>query len=333
MDNNNQPIIENDSLETPIDTPNQSGVVSAPQISSNNSSGSSNANMDLSKGPKEPLFRKLLNKINIYSVLLIIVLLILAGITYYAIIQNSKSSKTGILSTQKLNQDALDKLASTDSSVGDPKQTLSIESNAIFAGGVVIRGNIDVAGTLKVGGPLSLPGLTVGGTTSLDQVAVKSFTDSGDAAFQGKATFQNGMSVTGSASFSGNVTANQISADSLILGKDLQLTSHLTAGGSTPGHTNGSALGGGGTASNSGSDAAGTVVINTGNNAPAGCFVTITFSRAYNSIPHVIISPSSSTAGGLAYYVNRSASNFSICTSADAPDNTAGIIFDYIIVG
>ena len=217
--------------------------------------------------------------------------------------------------------------------VGDPKQTLSIESNAIFTGGVIIRGNTDIAGTLKVGGPLSLTGLTVGGTTSLDQAAVKSFTNSGDSAFQGKATFQNGMSVTGSASFSGNVTANQISADSLILGKDLQITSHITTSGSTPGHTNGSALGGGGTASNSGNDTSGTVVINTGNSAPAGCFVTITFTRAYAGIPHVIISPSSSTAGGIGYYVNRSASNFSICTASDAPDNTAGITFDYIVTG
>jgi len=339
MDDKNQPITESNSLET-AEGSQVSGIVtdsSSTQASPTGSMDTGVVSPDAPKLPgsdqKESLPHRLLDKLNLYFVLLIVVLLGLAGISYYAIIQNHKNSKANTLNTQKLNQDALDKLASTDSSVGDPKQTLSIESNAIFTGGVIIRGNIDIAGTLKVGGPLSLPGLTVGGTTSLDQAAVKSLTDSGDASFQGKVTIQNGISVTGGASFSGNVTAPQISADSLLLGKELQLNSHIVSSGATPSHANGSALGSGGTASNSGTDTSGTVVINTGGGAPAGCFVTITFTRAYASVPHVILSPASSTAGGMAYYVNRSASNFSICTSADAPDNTSAITFDYIVVG
>lgn len=330
MDSNNQPITESDSLETQADpTTTQTGVVSAPSQSAPTTTPTDSPD----KGPKESKAKKLLDKVNVYTALLIIILVLLGGGSYYAIVQNRKSSKDTALNTQKLTQDALDKLASTDSTVGDPKQTLSIESNAIFAGGVIIRGNVDVAGLLKIGGPLSLPGLTVGGTTSLDAAAVKSLTDTGDASFQGKVTIQNGISVTGSASFSGTLSASQISADTLLLSKDLQLTSHITASGGAPGHTNGSALGGGGTVSNSGSDTAGTIAVNTGNSAPAGCFVTINFTRAYASIPHVIISPSSSSAGSIDYYVNRSANNFSLCTASDPPDNSAGITFDYVVIG
>ncbi|MDB5182450.1 MAG: hypothetical protein JWO47_234 [Candidatus Saccharibacteria bacterium] len=333
MDNKNQPIIESDSLETPAEIPDQTGVVSAPQTST---AGTiiTQAPLPRSDKPSEDKgVKKLLGKLNLYTFLLILVLFILGGISYYAVLQNRKAVQDGTLTTQKLTQDSLDKLASTDTTVGDAKQTLNVESNAIFAGGVIIHGNVDLAGTLKVGGPLSLPGLTVGGTTSLDKAAVKSLTDSGDASFQGKVTIQNGISVTGGGSFSGTLTAGQISADSLLLGKELQLSSHIVTSGGTPGHTNGSALGGGGTASNNGNDTSGTVTINTGNSAPAGCFITLTFVRAYANIPRVIVSPASSTAGGVAYYVNRTTSGFSICTSADAPDNTSGMAFDYIVVG
>lgn len=333
MDNKNQSITESDSLETPVDAPSQTGVVNAPQTSTYDSMESQDQNPNEGNGPKEPLLNKILRKINVYSILLVLVLLILGGISYYAIVQNRKSAKEGTLNTQKLSQNSLDKLAATDSSVGDAKQTLSVESNAIFAGGVIIRGNLDLAGTLKVGGPLSLPGLTVGGTTNLDQAAVKSLTDSGDASFQGKVTIQNGISVTGSASFSGTVTAAQISADSLLLGKELQLSSHIVTSGGTPGRTNGNALGSGGTASNSGNDTSGTIVINTGNAAAAGCFTTLTFTRVYTTTPRVIVSPSSATAGGIDYYINRTTSGFSVCTSANPPNNTSNIVFDYIVIG
>jgi cytoskeletal protein CcmA (bactofilin family) len=333
MDNQNQPITESDSLETPIDAPDKNGVVEAPQGQAGNGVISPGQKRQSEGEDKRKGLKHILNGVNLYFILLFVVLIILGAISYYAVVQNRKAAKATVLNTQKLTQDALDKLAGTDSTVGDPKQTLSIESNAIFTGGVIIRGNIDVAGTLKVGGPLSLPGLSVGGTTNLDQAAVKNLTDSGNASIQGKVTIQNGLSVSGGATFNGTVSATQISADTLQLNKDLQLAHHLTLTGSTPGRTNGSALGSGGTASISGTDTAGNVVINTGSGAPAGCFVTLTFVSAFANIPHVIITPSSSAAAGVSYYVNRTPGNFSICTASDPPDNTSGMSFDYIIVG
>jgi hypothetical protein len=326
MDNQNQPITESDSLETPIDAPDKTGVVDAPQNASDKGVVYTNKSLDDSKKDDNRGAKQFLDRLNLYSIALIGILFVLGGVSYYAIVQNRKSAKATLLNTQKLTQDTLNKLGGTDTTVGDPKQTLSIESNAIFTGGVIIRGNTDIAGTLKIGGPLSLPGLSVGGTANLEQAAVKSLTDSGDASIQGKVTIQNGLSV------SGTLSATLISADSLQLNKDLTLSHHITGSGGTPGHSNGNALGGGGTSSNSGTDISGTVAINTGNSAPAGCFITINFVTNYASTPHVVISPSSSAAASISYYVNRSNNNFSICTASDPPDNTAGIIFDYVVV-
>jgi hypothetical protein len=333
MDDKNQPITESDSLETPETPASQPSVVSGSEPANTGVVTPQQIAHKQDEPPKESRLKKLFSRLNLYFILLIVILLVLGAISFYAIMKNRKSAQDNALNTQKLTQEALDKLAGTDATVGDAKQTLSIESNAVFNGGVLVRGNIDVAGTLKVGGALSLPGLTVGGTTNLDQAALKSLTVSGDTAIQGKLTAQNGLNVTGGASFNGSVSVSTLNVDNLQLAKDLQLGHHITTTGSTPGHTNGGALGGGGTASNSGTDTAGTVTINTGNSAPVGCFITITFTTAFGGTPHIVISPSSSAAAGLNYYTNRSANNFSICTVSDPPDNTSGIIFDYVIVG
>ena len=330
MDSNNQPITESDSLETPIDSPDQTGVVSAPSQSA--STGSVTPQTPGDK-PKGNLVRRVREKVNIYFVLLIVILALLAGISYFAIINNRQSINDTALKTQSLNQDALDKLAGTDAKIGDPKQTLSVESNAIFAGGLLVRGNIDVVGSIKLGGNLSLAGLTVGGTTSLEQLASKSLTVAGDAAIQGKMSVQNGLSVNGTTSFNGGITASQLTVDNLQLNSDLKLSRHVVASGGVPGRTNGTALGGGGTATVSGTDTAGTVSINTGNSAPAGCFVTINFIAAYASAPRVIVSPASSAAASISYYTNRTTTGFSICTASDPADNTSGITFDYFVIG
>ncbi len=329
MDQDNQPIIENDSLETPEDSLQQTGVVSAPSSPTSNTTAATTGSTE----SKQSALKQLLSKVNIYFIFLMVILILLAGLSYYAIVRNRRSSQNTALTTQALTQDALDKLAGTDTSVGDPKQTLSIESNAIFSGAVLVRGSIDVAGTIKVGGSLSLPGLSVGGTTSVDQLASKSLTVAGDAAVQGKLSSQNGLSVNGAASFSGALSAAQLTVDSLQLNKDLTLSRHLITSGGGPSRTNGSALGGGGTSSVSGNDTAGSVNINTGNSAPVGCFMTITFSAAFSSAPRVILSPASSSAASLAYYANRTSSGFSICTASDPPDGTSGITFDYFVIG
>ncbi|MEK7153729.1 MAG: hypothetical protein AAB834_07280, partial [Patescibacteria group bacterium] len=137
------------------------------------------------------------------------------------------------------------------------------------------------------------------------------------------------MSVSGNSIFNGPLSAPQISTNSLQLNGDLVLTHHITAGGPIPAVSKGTALGSGGTVSVSGSDTSGSLTINTGGSPGAGCFATINFVRKFNGVPHVTVTPVSSGAAGLNYYVNRSTTEFSVCTTNPAPGGqTFG--FDYI---
>lgn len=315
---------ENNSLETPETEQQQTGVVTAP-----GASGAATPPDDKKKVGSNKL-KDLVRRINVYTLLLILMVLLIAGFTYFSIQNNRKSANDAALNTQDLSQEDLEKLSASDATVGDPKQTLSIESNAIFAGKVLVRDDLDIAGSLKVGGALSLAGLSVGGSTSLDQLQAKGLAIAGDGSIQGKLSVQGNLTVNGSGTFSGTVSAPQLTVDTLQLNKDLKINRHIDAGGGTPGRTNGSALGSGGTASVSGSDTAGSVTINTGGGAPAGCFITVNFVAAFSAQPHVVITPVGSVAAGLNFYINRTTAGFSVCTTTDPPDNTPGIAFDYI---
>lgn len=275
--------------------------------------------------------RGLISHFNIYLLLFILLVVIASGFTLVSIQRNKKEAKPTTIETQALNQDTLNKLNSTDTKVGDPKQTLSVESNAIFSGKVLIRDSLDVAGTIKVGGSLSLAGLTVAGTSSFDQIQSNKLTVSGDANISGQLTVQKGLTVSGGASFGGPISAPQITVQSFQLSGDLQLQRHIDTGGNTPGKTDGSKLGSGGTASISGTDTAGTVTINLGGSPQAGdgCFVTITFAQKFNSTPHVVITPVGANAAALNYYVTRNTSNFQICATNTS---TGSFSFDYVAI-
>jgi hypothetical protein len=152
----------------------------------------------------------------------------------------------------------------------------------------------------------------------------------GDTSLQGQLTVQKNLSVVGSASF-GSLNVSNLGVTTLQLRGDISLNQHILTSGGTPGRTNGTALGSGGSASVSGSDTAGTVAINTGGGPPAGCFMTVNFAKAFSGTPHVVISPSNSQAASLQYYTLRSANNFSVCT-ANVPAAGTTYVFDYVVI-
>jgi cytoskeletal protein CcmA (bactofilin family) len=208
-----------------------------------------------------------------------------------------------------------------------------VESNAVFAGKVLVRDGLEVAGPLQVGGELALASVRVTGNSSFDDVQVANdLAVTGDTSVQGQLVVQRNLNVNGTGSFKGAVSAAQITTGNLQLNGDLILTHHVIAGGAGPSRSNGSALGSGGTATVNGSDTSGTVNINTGNSPPAGCFVTVNFVRRYDATPRVIITPVGSTAGSLSYYINRSTTGFSICTNSPAP-GARSFAFDYWVAG
>jgi cytoskeletal protein CcmA (bactofilin family) len=285
--------------------------------------------------PKKKLggFIDVLKRLNIYVIFFIIILVIAAGVILFSYKQNSKSVVSSNLQSTNLTQQALNQLANSDATVGTPKQILNVESNAVFAGQVLVRNGLEVAGSLQISGNAALPSLNVSGQSSFSQVEVqKNLSVIGDLAVQGQETISQSLQVNGSGTFTGAVSAPQITTSSLQLNADLALDHHIVAGGPIPSRSNGPALGSGGSVSISGSDTGGTVSVNTGASTAAGCFVTITFSSAYEAVPHVLITPVGASAGGLAYYVTRSTTEFSIC-DADTPPSGANFGFDYFIVG
>lgn len=285
--------------------------------------------------PKDPLLARLKRRfahLNIYLLVfvLILVVAVIAAVVGYNTSKRSASNVT--ISSQTLDQKALEQLANTDASIGGTSQVLNVQSNAIFAGKVLVRDTLEVAGQLQVGGSLSLSGVTVSGSSSFDQVQVnKNLAVAGETALQNSLSVQKNISVNGNGSFGGSLSAKQLTVGSLQLNGELNLTHHITGGGPTPSRSNGSALGSGGTASISGSDTSGSISINTGSGAGSGCFITVNFVSKFNATPHVLITPVGSAAGKLDYYVNRSTASFSICT-ASTPASNSNFGFDYFIL-
>lgn len=281
--------------------------------------------------PKRLLsLRQVISKLNIYLLAFILLVLISAVGSFFAFYKAKNSNEVTGVSSSQLDQSSLDKLKETDVKVGDPKQILSIESNAIFAGKVLVRDSLEVAGQIKVGGPLSLPGISVSGTSNFDQVQINNLQIAGNTTIQGQLNVQKGMNISGPLNVGGTLSAASLNIQTLQINGDILLNRHLDAGGGTPGRSNGGALGNGGTSSISGTDTAGTVNINVGSSPSAGCFTTITFSQRFNT-PHIVITPVGSSGGGINYYINKSSANFSICTSSPAPAGST-FAFDYIVI-
>lgn len=325
--------LENDSLEAP------STEVKTADSESNSLEGTSTPEApteDTSKkkskkssGARGGVVGFITTHLNVYM-LLFLLLLVVAGLAIFISYQSSKkeAAKTDI-KVEKLSEKDLAAIQNSTTTVGDAKSVLNVESNAVFNGRVLIRDSLDVAGTIKVGGALALPGITVSGTSQFDEVKVNNMSISGNATVLGQLSVQKSLLVSGGATFGGPLAAPQLNIDNLQINKDLVLNRHIAAGGVTPGLVFGSALGAGGTASVNGSDTAGTLTVNTGGSPTAGCFATINFSQKFNSTPHIAVSPVGASAGSLNYYINRTSSSLSICTASAAPASSS-FGFDYV---
>ncbi len=262
-----------------------------------------------------------------------LVLVLVASATVFLALRWSKGGPSqSNTKVQSLTDKQLAALKGSTTLVGDSSQVLDIQGNSVFESQVLLRKDLDVAGSIKVGGALSLPSISVGGTGSFGKVQVNDVLSvAGAVTLQNQLNVQKNLAVAGSGSFSGAVSAPQLNVGGLQLTGDLQINRHITLGGAVPGRSNGTALGGGGTASVSGSDTAGTITINTGSGPPAGCFVTINFAQKFNATPHVIVSPDNSSAGTLQWYANHGTTSFSVCTN-NAPAASTTYVFDYIII-
>ena len=154
-----------------------------------------------------------------------------AGFVFIGMQKNKKAAVETTIDTQSLSADELRKLSESEQKIGDPKSVLTIESNAIFSGKVLVRDSLDVAGTIKVGGALSLPGISVSGASTFDQVTANNLNITGNTAIQGQLNIQKGLTSSGGATFGGPISAPSISVQSIQLTGDLTISRHIDAGG------------------------------------------------------------------------------------------------------
>lgn len=332
MDQKSSSSLETGSLEDSLDAPVTTQVVE-PTVSGGSPPPTPGGPSKPSPPAGRPQFwQRLRRRPNIYLLLFAIVLLVGMALLIGAYLADKHSASSTNLSSGTLTAKQLQQIANTDASVGSSGQVLNVQSSAVFAGKVLVRQDLDVAGNLHIGGTFGLNDLAVSGTTQLAQAQItKNLAVAGTTALQGAVTIASSLQVGGSGTFSGPVSAPQLTTSSLQLSGDLVLTRHITTGGATPTRTNGAALGSGGSTSVSGSDSGGSITINTGSNPAAGCFITINFSNKYNSTPHVLVTPIGAAAAGLNYYVNRSTSSFSVC-AATGPPASSTFGFDYFVV-
>lgn len=279
---------------------------------------------------KPSKLRQLLRKANIYFLLFLLVVVIAAIITAVNYINSQKEPVKPAIGTSDLTEEQLKQLASTDMSVGDVSQTLTIKGNAVIDGQTLMRGNLNIAGNLQTGGSITGPTLTISGTSNLGQAQINTLQVAGDMAIQGNTSGQN-LSIAGSSTFGGPMTASQITVSQLIISGNggLQVPNHIGFTGPTPGvNTNGAQIGTGGSASLSGSDTSGTVNITTGNSPAAGCMVRVNFAQRFTKTPYIVITPVGRAGGLVQYYIERDPTGFNICASNPAPGNQS-FGFDY----
>ena len=324
MEENKQPVEESNSLENL-----EEETKSTPKHEEN-----PDPKKEKPKGLVNNL-RAFVSRLNVY-LLLFITIIIAALIILFVVFQSSQEQDLGDLSTQELTQENIDDLLGSDARVGDPQQILTVESDSVFSGRVLIRDGLDVAGPIRVGGSLSLPGITVSGSSAFDDVTINQLSIAGDATVQGQLSVQEGLTVSGPVTFSGTFSAAAFAIESLEVNQDLILRRHIDAGGPTPGVSSGGAVGSGGTVTISGTDTAGTVTVNVGAGAAAGVLATVNFANSFTGTPHVVITPVAAQGSAIItgtqkfYLSSRTTTTFSIAVSGGLPSGS--VSFDYIVI-
>ncbi len=272
-----------------------------------------------------------------------------AGVFWY--LANFTSSTKPInteavtLSTQSLNS-----LGVARNNVGSSGTELTIGPKTLFNSKVTISNDLAVTGQLALSksftapegsfqklqaGEVSFNSLTLNNDITANSFnARKDLNIVGASRLQGPVTISqlltvnNNVNIAGSLSIGGTLQTRGFQADSLTSGSTLTIGGHIITRGSAPTIGSGSAVGSNGTVSISGSDAAGTIVVNVDLNGSAGTLAQVAFRNAFQTAPHVVFSPVGRSASSV--YINRSANGFTLLTAA--PLGAGSYIFDYIIM-
>lgn len=275
----------------------------------------------------------------------IIILAINAGVLVFVLKKQSKSNDQAANGQVTISQGVLDKLGVNRNSVGEAGVGLTIGPSTQFKNKVTVAGDVSIAGQLLLNSKLNAADASLtqlqAGNTSLEQLNVNGngtistlnlrndLIVNGNTHLQGTVTISQLLTVANNLNVSGNLAiGGTFSVRNFTSTGTFTVGGHIITAGSTTSVSGGSALGSNGTVSVSGTDAAGTVAVNIGVGGGNGILANVTFGTKYSNIPHVVVSPIGLGVGS--FYVNRSASGFSIGVSNGL--SPAGYAFDYIVV-
>jgi hypothetical protein len=292
---------------------------------------------------------KIYRRADILTTLFTFAGLIVAGAVivgaYYLLSNRSGLKTTPTPKVTTLDKSELEKLGSffEGNAAGNAGQVLTISSSTLFKNRVATSSDLKVVGGAEISGPSILGDLTVNKTSTLGvvnvngQLAVAGPTNLRGPALLGAGASINGnLSVTGTGSFGGAVSAATLNVRDVSVSGTLNLAGRLSISGANSTATPGSESGTGASANVEGNDAAGSVTINTGTipgqiTSVGGLLVRVNFRSAYPRTPKVIITPIGQNAAGLRYYVLKTATGFTI-GSAGAMSSNTQYVFDYWVV-
>lgn len=251
--------------------------------------------------------------------------------------------------TVTLSSEALSQLGMSKTAVNNAGTELVIGPDSKFNGSVTMGSQVNIAGELNLNSTLSAADAKLAKLQAND-VQFDQFNVSGDGTlsslnlrkdlivagttnFQGAVsmaqllTVNNNANIAGSLAVGGSLSVRNFQASSLVSDTTLTIGGHIITRGNAPRVSAGGGAGSNGTASVSGNDASGTIAVNVGAGSGGGLLVSLSFTNAYSSTPHVVITPVGRYAN---VYVNRTASGFTI--SAEGSLAPGGYAFDYMVM-
>jgi len=281
-------------------------------------------------------------------------ILIINAVVIGVVIRSQGKDATSPTGQVTVSQSALDHLGVNRDTIGDSGVVLTITPRTQFKDSISVGGDLSIAGKFNLNqklvatdasltqleaGNSTLNQLNVNGDSTVSGINVRNNLQvTGNTVLQGAVTLSqlltvnNSVNVAGSLAVGSGISANAISGNNVTVLSTLTIAGHVVTVGSVPSLSGGSiSLGSNGTISMSGNDAAGTIALNVGaggTSAGGGIFANVTFKNAYQTTPHVVVTPIGNIATD--FYVTRSKTGFSIGLSG--PITTpGGYAFDYIV--